>query len=386
MHNNNITEDFDLFVKGSLQNAEEKPSPRVWQAIESRLDAATAPAAGSFRWGWLALAAAAAVAAVLAIPNNSNLSNKYDGQRPVLAQAAVIETAAIPSARELGALPSRSGSVVTIPAAEFAGASEEIAGQAGNDNAIQATDVMPEQSNGSGQQAKVTEAPSQADPFAAIAFEDSKKAARKLHTSLYLGGAMGGNESSAGGAAYAAKSSNPAYIENSIVETTASNYGIPVSFGAGVKLGLGERLSCSLGLDYSYLSRSFTGTYSPVGSVPVTGEILHEMRYAGIPFGLYYNLVRSGSVNFYLLGLAEAEWCLGNSYNIRSSATTVSEKVSGTQLSAGGGFGVDFALSKHLSLYVDPAVRYYFDCGHPGNIRSEKRLMLNFNAGLRYNL
>ena len=228
----------------------------------------------------------------------------------------------------------------------------------------------------------------EADPFAAMAYEDSRnasrKASRKAGSALWLGGAVGGNEAGTGGAAYAAKSSNPNYIENSIVENSASNYGIPVSFGAGVKMGFTERLSASAGVDYSFLSRSFNGTYTPAGSAPTVGEISHEMRYIGIPVGVYYNLISKGNVGFYLFGLGEAEWCLGNSYNI--AGTVVSEKVAGTQFSAGGGFGVEFRLSPTLSLYADPAVRYYFDCGHPNNIRSEKQLMLNFNAGLRFNL
>ena len=224
----------------------------------------------------------------------------------------------------------------------------------------------------------------EADPFAAMAYEDTRKAARKTVSSLWLGGAVGGNEAGSGRTVYAAKSSNPNYIENSIVENSASNYGIPVSLGAGVKFGFTERLSASAGVDYSFLSRSFNGTYTPAGSAPTIGEISHEMRYIGVPVGVYYNLIAKGNVGFYLFGLGEAEWCLGNSYNI--AGTVVSEKVSGTQFSAGGGFGVEFRLSPTLSLYADPAVRYYFDCGHPNNIRSEKQLMLNFNAGLRFNL
>lgn len=398
MQKNNITEDFDLFVKGSLLDAEEKPSPRVWQAIESRLDAATAPAAGSFRWGWVAFAAAAAVAAVLLIPNSNSGIVRQSGEHQVLAQAAAVETPAIPSARQIVSLPARSGRVEnTFAAAEEAvnavdaartdDAQEEIAGLAVGD--------VTQSESFTGNDEVLGEVPAAGatpvvggneDPFAAMAFEDSRKAPRKILTAAYIGGTMGGNESSSGGAAYAAKSSNPAYIENSIVESSASNYGIPVSLGAGVKFGMGEKLSFSAGIDYSYLSRSFTGTYSPAGSAPVSGEISHEMRYAGIPVGVYYNLIHSGSVNFYVLGLAEAEWCLGNRYSIRGTATSVSEKVSGAQFSAGGGFGVDFNLSKLLSIYVDPTVRYYFDCGHPGNIRSEKQFMLNFNAGVRFNL
>lgn len=421
--------EFDLYVKEMMDGAQATPSPRVWQAISARLAAGAAPQAGAvapaasagvsgaasgsargaFRWGWVALAAAAAVAALLLIPNNSNLSD-ISREHEVLAQAAVVEIGEIPAPVAL-ADAGRKASVKEAPASE-----EAPAASANRQNRAE-MHVSPSENGGipsksaenegevavapteSATQTAATEPATQttatkhvsepeADPFAAMAYEDSRnasrKASRKAGSALWLGGAVGGNEAGTGGAAYAAKSSNPNYIENSIVENSASNYGIPVSFGAGVKMGFTERLSASAGVDYSFLSRSFNGTYTPAGSAPTVGEISHEMRYIGIPVGVYYNLISKGNVGFYLFGLGEAEWCLGNSYNI--AGTVVSEKVAGTQFSAGGGFGVEFRLSPTLSLYADPAVRYYFDCDHPNNIRSEKQLMLNFNAGLRFNL
>ena len=410
--------EFDLYVKEMMGSAEAAPSPRVWQAISARLAAgaaseagAVAPAAsagvshaGSFQWGWVALAAAAAVAAVLFIPRNSNLSTINEHE--VLAQASVVEVGEIPAPVALADV-GRKASVKEAPASEEAPAASanrqnraemqvspsENGGipskSAENEGEVAVAPTKPATQTAATEPATQTTATKHAsepesDPFAAMAYEDSQKAARKTVPSLWLGGAVGGNEAGSGRTVYAAKSSNPNYIENSIVENSASNYGIPVSFGAGVKLGFTERLSASVGVDYSFLSRSFNGTYTPSGSAPTIGEISHEMRYIGIPVGVYYNLIAKGNVGFYLFGLGEAEWCLGNSYNI--AGTVVSEKVSGTQFSAGGGFGVEFRLSPTLSLYADPAVRYYFDCGHPNNIRSEKQLMLNFNAGLRFNL
>lgn len=424
--------EFDLYVKEMMDGAQATPSPRVWQAISARLAAGAAPQAGAvapaasagvsgaasgsargaFRWGWVALAAAAAVAALLLIPNNSNLSD-ISREHEVLAQAAIVEIGEIPAPVAL-ADACRKASVKEAPASE-----EAPAASANRQNRAEMS-VTPSENGGSpsksaknegevavaeepATQTAATEPATQttatkhaseptseptADPFAAMAYEDSRnasrKASRKAGSALWLGGAIGGNEAGTGGAAYAAKSSNPNYIENAITENSASNYGIPVSFGAGVKMGFTERLSASAGVDYSFLSRSFNGTHTPAGSAPTVGEINHEMRYIGIPVGVYYNLISKGNVGFYLFGLGEAEWCLGNSYNI--AGTVVSEKVAGTQFSAGGGFGVEFRLSPTLSLYADPAVRYYFDCGHPNNIRSEKQLMLNFNAGLRFNL
>ena len=62
------------------------------------------------------------------------------------------------------------------------------------------------------------------------------------------------------------------------------------------------------------------------------------------------------------------------------------EKVAGMQLSANAGIGVEFMLGQHLGLYVDPSVRYYFDCGQPKNIRTVQPLMLGFEMGFRARL
>ena len=413
--------EFDLYVKEMMGDAQAAPSPRVWKAISARLAAGAAPegavapaasagvsGARSFQWGWVALAAAAAVAAVLFIPRNSNLSTINEHE--VLAQATVVEVGEIPAPVALKAMPARAGVSTQLSRQNEAKTSDPLAKNVGGPSksaenagasasepaaepAVKPAEPATEQlvASAEGSQAEPVAEPTvqskaepEADPFAAMAYEDSRKAARKTVSSLWLGGAVGGNEAGSGRTVYAAKSSNPNYIENSIVENSASNYGIPVSLGAGVKFGFTEKLSASAGVDYSLLSRSFTGTYTPAGSAPVVGEISHEMRYIGVPVGVYCNLIAKGNVGFYLFGLGEAEWCLGNSYNI--AGTAVSEKVSGTQFSAGGGFGVEFRLSPAISIYADPAVRYYFDCGHPNNIRSEKQLMLNFNAGLRFNL
>ena len=55
------------------------------------------------------------------------------------------------------------------------------------------------------------------------------------------------------------------------------------------------------------------------------------------------------------------------------------------QFSVGAGLGVEFMLSNHLGLYLDPGFNYYFPCNQPRSIRTEKPLMLNFDVGLRFN-
>jgi hypothetical protein len=38
-----------------------------------------------------------------------------------------------------------------------------------------------------------------------------------------------------------------------------------------------------------------------------------------------------------------------------------------------------------VGLYLDPGVNYYFPGNQPRSIRTDKPLLLNFDAGLRFN-
>ena len=62
------------------------------------------------------------------------------------------------------------------------------------------------------------------------------------------------------------------------------------------------------------------------------------------------------------------------------------EKAEGVQLSADAGIGVEFMLGKHMGLYIDPSLRYYFYCGQPKSIRTVQPLMFGFEMGFRFRL
>jgi len=403
MQKNTNTEEFDLLVKEALQNAEAVPSPRVWQAIESRLDAVAAPRQG-FRWGWVALAAAAAIAAALVIPSslkhNSNLL--YNPAQERLALAApnqTINRQEIPSprvandvrARDFRDAASPSGDAPLSVAPESA-APEEKAAPA--ENLAPAGGTTPAGSTDNAAQGSAAPAPqtsSQAtaagtgsqDSFALLAFEENQLARARKSVSVFAGGSLGGNESGPKGAAMAAK--NNGAPASDITQTGESNFGIPVSLSLGIRYPITDKLSAGTGVSFSYLTRSFRGRYAEGGILPgPEQDIRHEMQYIGIPVSLFFNVYEGRRFSFYLLGMGEAEWGLGNSYTLSSDNKVIKEDVAGTQFSAGLGFGVEFKLNRSLGLYIDPAVRYYFDCAQPTSIRTEKPFMANIDAGLRF--
>ena len=155
---------------------------------------------------------------------------------------------------------------------------------------------------------------------------------------------------------------------------------------------MAPRLSIGSGLTYSLLDRSFTGTYNEVSGGAVTrtvdGDVRHTMHYVGVPLNLYFDVVKTGSIKFYVFGGGAAEYCVANSYTLKANPQNIvyKEAVKGLQYSASAGLGVEFRIADHLGLFFDPSAKYYFPSSHPKSVRTDKPYMVNFEAGLRFNL
>ena len=173
--------------------------------------------------------------------------------------------------------------------------------------------------------------------------------------------------------------------------STNTTYGIPVSVGAGVKIDFAPRWSVGVGLNYTLLSRKFYGTYTRVGEngsilKDVSSDIRATQHYIGIPLNVYYDIVKSDRISFYTYAGGTAEKCVADKYQVLNTDITHTEKVKGIQLSANIGMGVEFMVGKHLGIYLDPSLRYYFDNDQPKSIRTAQPLMFGFEMGLRASL
>ena len=173
--------------------------------------------------------------------------------------------------------------------------------------------------------------------------------------------------------------------------STNTSYGIPVSFGAGVRIGFAPRWSVGLGLNYSLLSRKFYGTYTQVGDnnvilKDISSDIRENQHYIGVPLNLYYDIVDTDKVSLYAYAGGTAEKCVADKFQVLDTDITHTEKVKGMQLSSNLGMGVEFLVGKRLGIYLDPSLRYYFDNGQPKSIRTAQPLMFGFEMGLRARL
>ncbi len=436
-------QDFDLKLRSMLADAEVKAPSRLWSGISARLDAAGAAArpviAPVWKWTGIAFAAAAALAAAFLLTGTADRSSKIGGDAlavvtPVTAEdkdlagrqgAVVAASPATPSSPSASNGKARSSAGRT----SIGAAAASVAPVAGGDEASKAApeetvpagaaasevsasaDAVPSDASASGKTVSAgvaagdtsgdaagdtaVSAQEWTDPFAALEKEDTRRASAGP-VSLYVNSSIGGNDSEFGEVSVLrSRSSASATVPTgtSIREKSVSLYGVPLTFGAGIRIPVLPSLSVGTGLSWSMLTRSFQGTYTevaPGGTVTATfdADVLHTMHYIGIPINIYYGIINAKSMKFYVWGGGMAEGCLSNKYTVRNTPKDIiyRENVDKMQLSAGLGLGVEFRLADKLGLYLDPSARYYFRSNQPKNIHTEKPFMVSFEAGLRFSL
>ena len=146
-------------------------------------------------------------------------------------------------------------------------------------------------------------------------------------------------------------------------------------------------MSIGTGIDWTLLSRSFSGIYTDA-TKSVNSEINNEIHYVGVPLNIYFDILTDRNIKFYAWGGGSVEKGLVNKFRIQNGPNDIifKQSVKGLQWSSAIGLGIEFSLTDRLGLYLDPSARYYFDCNQPNSVRTAKPFMLNFEAGLRFDL
>lgn len=383
---NNI--DTDLLMRSILENGQEEVPAHVWEGVSAGLDAIARKKRIALWWKRSAVAGAvaAAVAAVLFLNPSGNDMDIV----PMAVESDMIAVVTEVPAEEAAAeakLTAKAEAKITAKHDVKIAAKPEVTAEVKTAAAEEAGNMLAEARPGreSGGKAEAILFPE--------SWDEEETGKRKIRTSLVLAGLTGTNsaQQNAGKSLVKRPSLSNELMKTGIKETsTQSTYGIPVSFGAGVKIGLSPKWSISAGVNYSMLSRTFYGDYTKVTEGVVESSISSDIRntqhYIGIPVNAYYNIMENENINFYVYAGGTAEKCITNKYSVLSTSIVHKELPDGLQFSANAGIGVEFMLGKHLGLYVDPSLRYYFDCNQPKSIRTVQPLTLGFEMGLRVNL
>lgn len=229
------------------------------------------------------------------------------------------------------------------------------------------------------------------DPFR---FEDDEQTSRS-RAAIILSGNVTSNGNADGVSKFGGNRLPPAGLQDAtIIRQTSENstYTIPLTFGLSTRIGLGKHWAVGAGVNWSMLQRTFNGTYTKISGgkteKSISTDIRHTLHYVGIPVNAYYDFVSTPRIKVYAYAGGTVEKGVRSIYKVLDVHETIthSEKVKGVQLSAGAGFGVGFNIVDRLGIYINPGIRYYFDCGQPVSIRTQQPLMMDFEIGLRIGL
>lgn len=362
MRKENEIQDFDLQIRSMLEDASVKAPKGVWKAVSARLGTKKAIA------GWMVpagigLAFAASLSAALffggtfrkAAPDNvvAVVTDKIAPVRAITEPATGIDT-------RIYEMPVAAVNPVEARETEY----------------VSESSVSPEK-----EPAVTARETAGVDPFAEMEFQEAVAARKKpAKPSIVIGGTLSGNEGENAARTWMGVDGKGS---QSLLQTGVSTYGIPVTFGVGVRIPLSNGLSIGTGLNYTLLTTNFTATCKDD-----SGNVHHYMHYVGVPLNLYYKMIQLKTFKIFLFGGGEADLCVSSNYRFEGNnhRETVKGKVDGLQYSVNAGLGFSFDLSKKISIYADPSIRYWFPSGHPDNLRTNQPLGFNLEAGLRFNL
>ena len=395
----NINE-FDLMMKSILDEGREEVPAHVWEGVSDGLDKAARRKAVTLWWRRAAAGVAAAAAVAFAVV--------FSHDEPDTLVTDAVDKDMIATVR-----PVEEADPVTVPETEafMASAGNMIAMAEPVDIAGPATQEITENKDVAVIEKKtedITEAVEKKDEAVEVRQEkgneeniyhpidwgEDAEERRHRNISLVVSGVAGTNNTEGQNRIGPMKrpSVNPAPVKTGIEETsTKGSYGIPVSFGAGVKIDLDSRWSIGAGLNYTLMSRQFYGKYIRIGESgsienSTSSDIRNVQHYVGIPVNAFYNIISNEGINLYAYAGGAVEKCVSDKYSVLSTSITHKEKAKGVQLSANAGIGVEFMLGENLGLYIDPSIRYYFNNGQPKSIRTMQPLMLGFEMGFRARL
>lgn len=146
----------------------------------------------------------------------------------------------------------------------------------------------------------------------------------------------------------------------------------PISFGLSVRKGLAKGFSVETGLTYTLLS-------SDVEMSGGNAMIDQKLHYIGIPVRANWNFFDKDRFTLYVAAGGMIEKC------VYGKLGSEKQTVKPVQLSVAGAVGAQFNATKHVGIYVELGVAYFFDDGsNVQTIRKETPCNFNIQAGIRF--
>ena len=149
----------------------------------------------------------------------------------------------------------------------------------------------------------------------------------------------------------------------------------PISFGVSVGINLSKRFTIITGLDYSlYLS------HKEITSSKGVRNEMQQIHYLGLPIRCDYTIYSNNSFEWYVGGGFEVEKC------VSASSGTTSFKAKNFLWSAVAITGIQYNITKNISLYCEPYCSYLLSETNLFSYRTENPVTISAKLGLRFDL
>ena len=404
MFENNHIDEFDLQIRSILENGQEEVPAGVWEGVSAGLDKAARGKVISlwFRRAGLSVAAAAAVVAgFIFIDSDSELdiiSPASDDMMIAVAEETDIQNE-VPQEDNSTTVDisrvSRLACMTSVPESPAPADLFSTESQKETEEIVLPVEQKNDINEAKTDRSSTKEAAKQSEQYASSSWvEEKEPRKRNIRTSIVISGIAGTNSptETAKATIFRSQALDRAPSTTIVQQVgTEISYGIPVSLGLGAKINFTKRWAVSAGVNYTLLTSKFEGRYISVNEEVVVSEkpanVKNMQHYIGIPVSAYCNIINNDFISFYAHLGGAVEKCVLNKYAIHTSPIIYhTQAVEGVQFSANAGIGVEFMLGKHVGIYIDPSLRYYFKGNQPKSIRTAQPLMFGFEAGFRFNL
>ena len=173
--------------------------------------------------------------------------------------------------------------------------------------------------------------------------------------------------------------SNPGNIKRE------AHHSVPVTFGISLSRSLSPRTRIETGLNLTYMRSNVSFGFDNHSCM----DALVKSYYLGIPVKLNFKIATYEQISIYGSGGMAVDIPLSSTTRTLYKASFFSAPAMNprTQFSLSVGLGLDYRLTRSVSIYAEPSLRYYPANGSSlPTIRSEHPFEFTIPIGLRFNL
>lgn len=353
--------ELDKYISDQIQNIEDCLQVGNWNAFQVRH--AKYRRAKAIRFIMPVAAAASIIMAFVLFgrESNSNEVNYSNKEITLIADNTAIIEMEIPECKN-GLIELNRPHEVTVP-------DSVIVAETNNqeDSVTKTNNSLPESSTDTSSQLR--------ESYTHFETEINDAELHKAYKPKFFIGLTGGPGMTSRAGAYLQMSGVGEGIFGAEVESVHYKHLPPITFGVSMGINLSERFTVITGLDYSlYLS------YKEITSSKGVRNEMQQIHYLGLPIRCDYTIYSNKSFEWYVGGGFEVEKC------VSASSGTTSFKEKNFLWSAVATTGIQYNITKNISLYCEPYCSYLLSETSLFSYRTENPVTISAKLGLRFDL